>query len=103
MQKIETLNGKDVKRVVVESDVTPLIDQDTANIKYLGYAPKGTRPDQAKWLILKTTTACTIPTDYPDSALADVGTGESTIEETPDGSVEFNQSWNDRKSLTYRR
>lgn len=104
MKDAKLSSGRVGTQVVVLEDTPPLIYEADAYTTYIGYAPPGTNVDTAAWRIVRVVTNCTVPNDYPTTAITNDGTGKSTITEAPNGEFgNHGYKWTLRESLTYIR
>lgn len=71
---------------IIPQQPEPVIDEASATVTYYGYADLGTGDTEEKWLIARKTK-----------------TGNVTRTEYPNGSMEPNQAWSSRTTLSYAR
>jgi hypothetical protein len=69
-----------------ERNPDPIIDQASASVRYVGYAPLGTPQTSANWMIKRVTT-----------------TGTVTITEYANGEMTFRTAWSARATAQYSR
>ena len=77
--------GYPINRTLLEAIPEPIIDV-VGGVTYKGFAPLGTRQDEAGWKITRTTVSSGL-----------------TITEYADGNMEYDNVWEDRTSLRYKR